>query len=80
MLHDEHLRRELRSRSEKARADLDEFERTKVHVALIREAGTGKSRLIDAIVGSDVAKVSAIGECTQLAQAVPHEESDGLVF
>jgi small GTP-binding protein len=77
---DEHLKRELRSRSDKARAELDEFERTKVHVALIGETGAGKSSLINAIVGSKVAKTGGTGETTQQAQAVPHEEIDGLVF
>lgn len=77
---DESLEYELRSRGARAQAELDEFERTRVNVALIGETGSGKSSLINAIVGSKVARTGGTGETTQQAQAVPHQEIDGLVF
>src|SRR5258708_4160345 len=77
---DEHLKQELRDRGVQAQADLDEYERTKVNVALIGETGVGKSSLVNAIVGRKVAQTGATGETTHQAQAVPHEEVDGLVF
>ncbi len=77
---DEQLKRELQSRSEQARIEVGKFEETKVHVAMIGEAGSGKSSLVNALVGSKVAEVGGWGEITQQAQEIPHADIDGLVF
>lgn len=77
---DDNLKSEFRDRSEKARAELEEFERTKVNVALIGESGAGKSSLVNALVGRKVAKTGGTGETTQQAQSIAHQEVDGLVF
>lgn len=77
---DEQLRDEYRDRGEKAQAEIHDFERTKVHVALIGESGAGKSSLVNAIVGRKVAETGGAAETTQHAQEIPHREVDGLVF
>ncbi|GMV83626.1 MAG: hypothetical protein AMXMBFR7_48100 [Planctomycetota bacterium] len=76
---DEHLKRELSSRSEKAQAELKGFSKAEVHIALIGETGVGKSSLMNAIVGSKVAETGGTGEITQQALRVPYRDT-GLVF
>ncbi len=55
---------------------LDEFERATVRCGLIGSSGTGKSSLINAIVGEKVAAVGSV-ETTNEAQEVRH---NGLIF
>lgn len=48
-----------------------QFERTTVRIGFIGESGSGKSSLINAIVGQDIAPTGALIETTQRPQEVP---------
>ena len=74
------LKREIGQLADKTRSLIDEFEQTKVNVALIGEPGVGKSSLVNAIVGKKVAETGATGETTRTAQAAPHADVEGLIF
>ena len=54
-----------------------EFEQANVRLGFIGESGSGKSSLINAIVGRPVAAVGALIETTQVAQEIP---LDGLTL
>ena len=77
---DDEVKQEIGRLTDKSRSLIDEFEQTKVNVALIGEPGVGKSSLVNAIVGKRVAETGATGETTHTAQAVPHDGVEGLVF
>jgi small GTP-binding protein len=77
---DEQLKQKIDQLADKKKSLIDEFEQTKVNVALIGEPGVGKSSLINAIVGKKVAETGATGETTRTAQAVHHDEVEGLIF
>jgi small GTP-binding protein len=77
---DEDLKREIQTLAQQTQTMLDEFEQTKVNVALIGEPGVGKSSLMNAIVGRKVAQTGATGETTLTAQSVPHDEVAGVIF
>jgi small GTP-binding protein len=77
---DDDIKREIRQLADKTQSLIDEFEQTKVNVALIGEPGVGKSSLVNAIMGRKVVATGATGETTRTVQAVPHDEIDGLIF
>jgi predicted GTPase len=56
---------------ERLRIMQKEFEESTVRLGIIGEAGAGKSSLINAIVGQDVARVGALIETTHEPQEVP---------
>lgn len=56
---------------DRLRAMQKEFEESTVRLGIIGESGAGKSSLINAIVGHDVARVGALIETTQEPQEVP---------
>jgi predicted GTPase len=63
--------------TERLQAMRHDFEEATVRLGIIGESGSGKSSLINAIVGREVARVGALVETTQGPQEVPVE---GLVL
>jgi small GTP-binding protein len=77
---DSQLQHEIQALTDRAQKLVDEFEQANVNVALIGEPGVGKSSLINAMVGRKIASTGATGETTLIAQSIPHDDVEGLVF
>ncbi|MGV9003570.1 GTPase [Flavobacterium sp.] len=62
---------------EKFKNDLDDFNNAKVKCGIIGRSGTGKSSLINAIVGEEVSAVGEIETTSEIGKAIEH---NGLLF
>lgn len=68
---------EIQEVLKKFKDELDAFHKTKVKCGIIGRSGTGKSSLINAIVGEEVAKVGEVETTMEIGKPYEHK---GLVF
>ncbi len=71
------LENELNDLLDKFRRDLENFKNTKIKCGIIGRSGTGKSSLINAIVGEEIAEVGEVETTMEVGKPIEHK---GLLF